>query len=86
MRFRCLHKSSGYLGYVPIRAIRIIGSCVILHNICMQYNIPLERNENEDDEDNDDNDNLEDSEDENDGNDAPDGVAVRDVLVQQRFP
>jgi hypothetical protein len=42
MRFLCLHKYGGALMYSPERCIRIIVSCLILHNICLDYNIELD--------------------------------------------
>lgn len=46
MRFRCLLKER-VLHYKPVVACRIINSCVVLHNMCMEYNIPLVENNNQ---------------------------------------
>lgn len=40
MRFRCLLKHR-VLHYKPDVASRIINSCVILHNMCIEENVPL---------------------------------------------
>lgn len=91
MRFRCLHKSSGYLGYVPGRCARIIGTCLILHNICRRGNIALPDNDDgASDDDDDGNDEDDDDDDDDDthhnGGNVPDGVNLRNQLVLQRFP
>lgn len=39
MRFRCCLKHR-VLHYSPETACKIINACVILHNMCMEYNIP----------------------------------------------
>lgn len=39
MRFRCLLKHR-VLHYHPERAARIINACVVLHNICVEHNMP----------------------------------------------
>lgn len=44
MRFRCLLRHR-VLHYKPAVACRIINSCVVLHNMCIKYNIPLPENE-----------------------------------------
>lgn len=43
-RFRCLLKHR-VLHYLPLRASSIINSCVILHNMCLEANIPEPVNE-----------------------------------------
>ena len=40
MRFRCLLKHR-VLHYKPDMASRIINSCVILHNMCIEEKVPL---------------------------------------------
>lgn len=40
MRFRCLLKNRA-LHYTPTVACRIINSCIVLHNICIEHNIPM---------------------------------------------
>lgn len=47
MRFRCLLKHR-VLHYTPERATKIINACVVLHNLCIDYNIPDPVNEEED--------------------------------------
>ena len=42
LRFLCLHKFGGCLVYSPERCLRIITSCFILHNICIDYNIQID--------------------------------------------
>lgn len=44
MRFRCLLKHRT-LHYKPDTASRIINSCAILHNMCIEENIPIPRPE-----------------------------------------
>lgn len=39
-RFRCLLKDR-CLHYQPLKASKIINACAVLHNMCMQRNIPL---------------------------------------------
>lgn len=39
-RFRCLLKHR-VLHYKPRKACEIINACVVLHNLCIEYNIPL---------------------------------------------
>lgn len=41
MRFRCLLKHR-VLHYTPETASKIINACVILHNMCIANNLPLE--------------------------------------------
>ena len=53
-RFRCLHKSGGALTYGPGKCCKIIIACFILHNMCIQANIPIideDEDDVEDDED-----------------------------------
>ncbi|XP_071483870.1 putative nuclease HARBI1 [Diadema antillarum] len=40
-RFRCLDSSGGVLCYSPERVCKIIMSCCVLHNICMERRLPL---------------------------------------------
>lgn len=40
MRFRCLLKHRT-LHYKPVTACKIINSCVVLHNMCIEYNVPI---------------------------------------------
>jgi hypothetical protein len=49
-RFRCLHKSGGQMMYSPEKCCRIVLACFILHNICVQHNIPLDEDEDEDED------------------------------------
>ncbi|XP_042900078.1 putative nuclease HARBI1 [Parasteatoda tepidariorum] len=52
-RFRCLHKSGGNLLYSPSKSCQIIMACCVLHNICIERNIPLLEyieDDNDDDE------------------------------------
>lgn len=44
MRFRCLHKSGGYLTLLPGRCVRVIMATAILHNICTRNHVPLPDN------------------------------------------
>lgn len=40
-RFRCLHHSGGSLQYAPRKCANIVGSCLLLHNLCIERRIPL---------------------------------------------
>lgn len=44
MRFRCLLKHR-VLHYSPQTACKIINACAILHNICIENNVPLPRDD-----------------------------------------
>lgn len=50
MRFRCLLKHR-VLHYKPDVASRIINSCTILHNMCIEENVPILLEEEEGDAD-----------------------------------
>lgn len=39
MRFRCLLKHR-VLHYAPEKASKIVNACVLLHNLCIEHNIP----------------------------------------------
>ena len=85
-----IHKSSGYLGYTPQRCIRIIGACLVLHNICRSQNIPC-CEDDYDDEDDDDDYRCDDTSQNDDGGardqqPAAQGQRIRDQLVRERFP
>jgi hypothetical protein len=49
MRLRCLLKHR-VLHYAPTSRARIINACVVLHNLCIDRNIPEPEHENGDDE------------------------------------
>ena len=53
-RFRCIHRSGGDLTYDPAKCCKIIVTCMILHNICVNANVPLDGDEDEENSDNDD--------------------------------
>ena len=81
MRFRCLHRSAGCLVYKPETCVQIITACLILHNVCVEKNLPLE-------------DDLEEfMEPHIEDNDLPDdpimpgnpGVAAHNRLIRARF-
>ena len=96
-RFRCLHKSGGALTYTPAKLCQIILACSILHNICINGNVPFEEDDdNSDDESgNEDDDYNEDRGDNNGGNEGGnvggnnnrhnDGWLARMNLIQHRF-
>lgn len=69
-RFRCLHKSGGSLTYSPKKCCKIVMACLILHNMCVEANIPLDDEALQDD-DNDDDGNV-DSSDSDEGDDEDD--------------
>ena len=41
-RFRCLDKSGGDLTYAPEKCCKIVVACMILHNMCIAANVPME--------------------------------------------
>jgi hypothetical protein len=41
-RWRALDKSGGCLMYAPDRCIHIITACLILHNVCVLNNLPVD--------------------------------------------
>lgn len=49
-RFRCLLKHR-MLHYAPEKASKIINSCVVLHNICIQNNVELDHDSEDEDDD-----------------------------------
>ncbi|XP_050065584.1 putative nuclease HARBI1 isoform X1 [Aphis gossypii] len=49
MRFRCLLKDRT-LHYSPNKASKIVLACVVLHNLCIEENVPLINEEVEDDD------------------------------------
>lgn len=67
-RFRCLHKSGGAITYSPEKCCKIVMACLILHNMCVEANVPVDDESGNEDESDDD-----DHEDENDAvNDGDD--------------
>lgn len=46
MRWRCLLKHR-VLHYKPLKASQIITACTVLHNMCVEYNVDLPRDEEE---------------------------------------
>ena len=81
MRFMCLNKAGGCLMYTPERCVKIILSCLILHNICIANNLPEpEAVVNRDADDN-----VEDEDAEARQFDQEDGIAVRNELINVRF-
>ncbi|XP_050062942.1 putative nuclease HARBI1 [Aphis gossypii] len=44
MRFRCLLKHR-ILHYSPVKACKIVNACTILHNICIENNIPFQQDD-----------------------------------------
>jgi hypothetical protein len=86
MRFRCLHKSGGYLMYSPQKCVNIISSTVVLHNICVRRSIPIpDSNGNDDDENDDDGDEDDDDDDEDAERNHADGRQVRDEFIRNKF-
>ena len=93
-RFRCIHRSGGDLTYEPGKACKIIVACMILHNMCVDANLPLG------DELQDDSDGNEDGEEENEEGEEDrqqednaaaarggrrDGWTDRSELINERF-
>lgn len=82
-RFRCLlqHRT---LHYSPVKAVKIINACCVLHNICMANNVAVP----EDDEQVQHILNMNDANDENMGNVNPDltaGRRMRQTIIEQQF-
>ena len=79
IRFRCIHKSGGELTYDPLKCCKIIVTCSILHNMCVEANLPIDVDDEDDDGD------------ENGLNCVinrqvhGNGANVRRQLIQQRF-
>jgi len=44
-RFRCLHISGGELQYKPVKCAKIVIACFLLHNYCINRNIPNPQND-----------------------------------------
>ena len=71
--------------YKPGKCCKIIVTCMVLHNICIEHNIPLNDDDEEEDE-NDDDDAVVQQEDENEQYSINnDGFQVRRQLVERRF-
>lgn len=49
-RFRCLHQ----LNFAPTVASKITNACAVLHNLCIQFSVPLEDDQYHSDDDDDD--------------------------------
>ncbi|XP_060584266.1 putative nuclease HARBI1 [Ruditapes philippinarum] len=87
MKFRCLHKSGGYMTYTPIKCAKIITAVAVLHNMCISRNLPLiDDNVNHEDDDNDSDVNGDDNNENNrENNNNDDGRQVRDNLIREMF-
>ena len=76
-RFRCLHKTGGCLQSPPAGCVQIICACAVLHNICIDSQMPSPSAEVE----------IEDNDElpppANTNNDS--GARIRSRLIQQRF-
>ena len=53
-RFRCIHQSGGALQYEPDKCVKVAVCCMLLHNYCIERNIPLMDNIDDDEQQNDD--------------------------------
>ncbi|VDI62674.1 Hypothetical predicted protein [Mytilus galloprovincialis] len=78
-RFRCLHKTTGCLHFIPKKCTNIVVACFILHNICIDKSIPQLDELLEDDN------NENDHEQPEVFNVFRDGINTRASLVRQRF-
>lgn len=72
--------------YEPNRCIPVIIACIILNNMCIEHNLPLDHDEDSDDEDED----ADEGDDNEGGNQQGDmhavgGVQTRARLVQDHF-
>lgn len=63
-RFRCLHRDGGDLTYEPGKCCKIVVACMVLHNMCVTAQLPLDV-----DDDNDSNEGSDEDIDEDDTND-----------------
>ncbi|XP_041347102.1 putative nuclease HARBI1 [Gigantopelta aegis] len=50
-RFRCLHKSGGWLWYSPAKCHKIVYATCQLHNYCIQLRLPAPPDEYDEDDD-----------------------------------
>ena len=92
LRFRCLHGTGGVLTYNPGKCCRIVLACMILHNICVSNNVPLDDDDDDDDVNENEQGNEHNIQEENDQyrfivDDAlqMDGWTVRNALINARF-
>ena len=91
-RFRCLHKDGGNLTFEPGKCCKIVVACMMLHNMCVTAQLPLEMCEDDDNDEN--NDEGNDGDEENVNNDGADllhrgvqggAVQIRRNLAHERF-
>ena len=75
MRFRCLHKSAGYLSFRPRRCANVIIATARLHNKCIRRHIDLPMANGAD---------LDNNDDEENDRDQQDGV-TEGRIVRQRL-
>lgn len=92
-RFRCMHRTGGEMTYAPVKCCKIIVVCMILHNMCMDANLPLNEDDSDGDDDDDEHDMIGDIVMGDHDNEAAgrnrrqnnDGVYVRRRLIEHRF-
>ena len=72
--------------YKPERCVNIIAACVILHNICLRFDVSWNENEEiEMEHDNEDNPELYDPRLHQDANNRQAGIDVRNELIRTSF-
>lgn len=79
MRFRCIHKTGGCLQSPPETCAKIIVACAVLHNICINNNVPETEPCDSLPDDIDDDDTLQANTQQNSG------TKVRSRLISERF-
>ena len=93
-RFRCLHRDGGSLTFEPGKCCKIVVACMVLHNICVNAQLPLDEDEgNAGDEGSDEDATDDDDDDDNDMDDAAfidrraqqGAVQLRRNLAHERF-
>ncbi|KAG8180601.1 hypothetical protein JTE90_018219 [Oedothorax gibbosus] len=52
-RWRCIHQTGGCLSYTPDKVCNIVMACAVLHNVCVEYKVPLPDDSDDDDSDSD---------------------------------
>ena len=75
-RFRCLHRDGGDLTYEPGKCCKIVVACMVLHNMCVSAQIPLNGDDDNDSNEGSDED-VEDDSNDDDNNNVGGAAIVR---------